>query len=73
MTKKSKILLVTAALLTLSALFSWWRASQGLAGWTEISVLWSVGAALSWISYMHNRRKESMELDNPKPPGNGRR
>jgi hypothetical protein len=50
---------LTAVLLSVAALLSWWRASKGMAGWTEIAVVLSIGAVVSWVLYMRARRKQA--------------
>ena len=49
--------MLMAALLSIIALLSWWRASQGLSGWTEMSTLWSLAAVIAWVFYLRARRR----------------
>jgi hypothetical protein len=67
-TKKSMTELVSAALITLAALLSWWRASDGRPGWTEISIVWTVLTVILWISYLRTRRRERAQVGNPEEP-----
>lgn len=53
-------MLFAIALSILSAL-SWWRASQGLAGWTEMSVIWSIGAVVFWVVHLRARRDQDAQ------------
>jgi hypothetical protein len=52
--KRSMLLAVALSIL---AALSWWRASQGLAGWTEMSIIWSIAAIVSWVLHWRASRK----------------
>ena len=41
--------ILVSILISVTAALAWWRASQGLAGWREISVVVSAGAVISWV------------------------
>lgn len=63
---KRPMLLATA--LSILGVLSWWRASQGLAGWTEMSVIWLIAAIVSWVIHWRARRQQGARY----PPSNQR-
>jgi hypothetical protein len=53
---KNKMLL--AILLSIVAVLSMWRASQGRPGWAEMSVIWSIGALVTWIQFARTKGRQ---------------
>jgi hypothetical protein len=61
--KRSMLLAIA---LSVVALLSWWRASQGLVGWTEMSAVWSIIAIIAWVMHWRAHRKQG----EGQPPAN---
>ena len=48
--------LLASIIVSVTAALAWWRASQGLTGWTEISAVMTIGAVILWVFYLRARR-----------------
>jgi hypothetical protein len=64
-TRQEKGALAISILFSITALLSWWRASQGLTGWLVISVVWTFAAVASWAAYLRVRQRKASEEPPP--------